>query len=219
VPAELGIKVRSTGIIADQTGNLPSVRFTSGRESICAEFPVLHSFWTNRRWHSSRVNEMSKWYRQRSIEIREATTEESESIHLCLQDAFEPYRGEYTSAAFTDTVPSPAKLRERMRRMKLLVAVRQDKILGTVSGAVINAEEGHLRGMAVCPEYRGKGVAERLLLAIEEQLRARGCSWISLDTTRPLLAAIRFYEKNGYKASGRVTDFHGMPLIEYRKTL
>jgi len=38
------------------------------------------------------------------------------------------------------------------------------------------------------------------------------------DTTEPLRPAVRFYERNGYRASGRVTDF-GMPLFEYVKRL
>ena len=32
-------------------------------------------------------------------------------------------------------------------------------------------------------------------------------------------SAIRFYERNGYVASGRVGDFFGMPLYEYLKPL
>ena len=31
--------------------------------------------------------------------------------------------------------------------------------------------------------------------------------------------AIAFYEKNGYRRSGHVSDFFGMPLIEYFKKL
>ena len=39
------------------------------------------------------------------------------------------------------------------------------------------------------------------------------------DTTEPLRPAVRFYERNGYRASGRVTDFFGMPIFEYVKRL
>ena len=35
----------------------------------------------------------------------------------------------------------------------------------------------------------------------------------------PLQRAIRFYERNGYRPSGRVADFFGMPLFEYVKPL
>jgi hypothetical protein len=42
---------------------------------------------------------------------------------------------------------------------------------------------------------------------------------VSLDTTEPLRRAMRFYERNGYQRSGKVTDFFGMTLIEYIKEL
>jgi ribosomal protein S18 acetylase RimI-like enzyme len=65
----------------------------------------------------------------------------------------------------------------------------------------------------------GPSVAEQLLAAVESELRVRKCSRISLDTTAPLLSAIRFYEKNGFRRSGKIGDFFGMPLIEYVKDL
>ena len=40
-----------------------------------------------------------------------------------------------------------------------------------------------------------------------------------LDTTEPLQRAVRFYLRHGFRASGRVTDFFGMPLFEYLKIL
>jgi GNAT superfamily N-acetyltransferase len=73
--------------------------------------------------------------------------------------------------------------------------------------------------MAVLPEWCGKGVAAKLLATIESWLRSRGCRQITLDTTLPLEPAMKFYEKHGYRRSGNVTDFFGMPLIEYIKHL
>ncbi len=92
-------------------------------------------------------------------------------------------------------------------------------IVGTIACAVLNADEGHLRGMAVLPEWQGRGIAERLLQAAEAELAGRKCSRIILDTTEPLLRAARFYEKHGYQRSDRITDFFGMPLHEYVKRL
>jgi GNAT superfamily N-acetyltransferase len=58
------------------------------------------------------------------------------------------------------------------------------------------------------------------LLAVAERYLARqGCSRITLDTTQVLQRAIRFYERNGYVATGHVSDFFGMPLYEYAKRL
>jgi len=73
--------------------------------------------------------------------------------------------------------------------------------------------------MGVVPACQGRGVAGQLLEAVEAELRAQGCSIATLDTTEPLRRAVRFYERNGYRASGRVTAFFGMPLFEYVKRL
>jgi len=150
------------------------------------------------------------------LHIRQASEREVDAILECLQAAFAPYQDQYLSEAYADTVLTHAALRQRLQQMRVLVALSGGKVVGTVAGAV-HDREGHLRGMAVLPEYRGRGVSRRLLTAIESWLLTQGCTRLSLDTTQPLRAAIRFYEKNGYHASGRVRDFFGMPLMEYVK--
>jgi GNAT superfamily N-acetyltransferase len=153
------------------------------------------------------------------LTIRPASRFDTEGILNCLSSAFQPYRNRYTPAAFMDTILDADLLVARMQVMRVLVAVVDSKIVGTVAGGVSTPGEGHLRGMAVLPAYKGAGVAGRLLTAIEEWLAAQGCERITLDTTFPLDAAMKFYEKRGYSKSGRVSDFFGMPLIEYVKNL
>ena len=92
-------------------------------------------------------------------------------------------------------------------------------VAGTIACNVVRAEEGHLRGMGVLPALRGAGMAAQLLSRAESELRSRGCTRITLDTTEPLQRAMRFYERHGYRRSGKVSDFFGMPLIEYQKIL
>jgi ribosomal protein S18 acetylase RimI-like enzyme len=104
--------------------------------------------------------------------------------------------------------------------MVVLVAVNDaGKIVGTIGCNLVSPEEGHIRGMAVLPEWHGSGVAEQLLMAAETELSARKCRRVTLDTTEPLKRAVRFYEKHGFRATGKVTDFFGMPLFEYAKVL
>ena len=150
------------------------------------------------------------------IEIGPARLEDADAILKCLAAAFAPYRTPYTPAAFADTVLSYETVHHRLEQMDVLVATVAGEVVGTISG-VSNAEEGHLRGMAVLPECRGLGVGAKLLAAIENRLRSRGCKRITLDTTLPLKPAMRFYEKHGYHRSGNIADFFGMPLIEYVK--
>ena len=150
--------------------------------------------------------------------IRPACEGDVAGILHCLASAFEVYRQAYSADAFADTTLDVSSLLKRMKSMHVLVAVLEDRVVGTVAGSFHDGE-GHLRGMAVLPDFSGTGVAAALLLTIEQWLLAKGCARVTLDTTEPLRAAKKFYEKHGYSPSGRVTDFFGMPLIEYQKNL
>jgi GNAT superfamily N-acetyltransferase len=111
-------------------------------------------------------------------------------------------------------------LQHRLATMCLFVAVSESgEIAGTIACHVVHPEGGHLRGMAVLPSWQGSGIAEKLLNSAESELRAEGCSRISLDTTEPLVPAIRFYQKHGYRNSGKVTYFCGMRRLEFVKTM
>lgn len=152
------------------------------------------------------------------FELRKAAMDDVEAVVDCLRGAFEEYESAYTPGAFADTVPDANGIRRRLKEMCLLVAVSANRIVGTV-GYTVNGTEGHLRGMAVFPEWRGRGAASALLRSVENELRASGCTVVRLDTTEPLERAIRFYEKNGFVSSGKVSNFFGMPLHEYSKLL
>ena len=154
------------------------------------------------------------------IRIRRAGHDDAGAVLACLGLAFEQYRDRYTPEAFADTVMSIETIQQRFAEMSVFVAVTETgEIAGTVGYQTIGSDEGHIRGMAVRPEYLGAGVAQRLLQAVEAELRQRGCSLLSLDTTTPLERAIRFYERQGFRASGKVRDFFGMRLLEYTKRL
>ena len=154
-----------------------------------------------------------------SFSIRRATAHDSAAILECLSSAFAPFRESYSEKGFQDTVLSPETITTRLREMLVFVAVWEGSVIGTIGCKTVNHHEGHLRGMAVRPEQQGSSVATALLAHAEQELLNAGCSAITLNTTEPLKRAMRFYEKHGYRATGRVRDFFGMPLFQYRKQI
>lgn len=155
-----------------------------------------------------------------NFHIRKAESADGGGILLCLAEAFEPYQESYTAEAFRDTVLDPKTLPQRMGSMCLFVAATSSgEIIGTIGCSLANAQEGHVRGMAVRTAWQGAGVADRLLDSAEFELRVRNCLRVTLDTTLPLQRAMRFYEKHGYRRSGHTRDFFGMILLEYVKDL
>jgi len=154
----------------------------------------------------------------RFFQIRKADASDGEAILVCLQAAFAPYREQYTPAAFADTVLDSETIQHRLRDMCVFAAISKGKIVGTI-GCSASGVEGHLRGMAVLPEWQGTLLASALLQTAETELKKNGCAFVTLDTTEPLTRAIRFYERHGFSRSLRISDFFGMRLYEYTKSL
>ena len=138
-------------------------------------------------------------YPAKQVQIRAADAADAQQIAACLESAFAPYRDLYTPAAYADTVPSVDLILSRIAGMHVLVALVGDQVAGTIAGALTQRGEGHLRGMAVLPQFQGSGIASRLLVAIEDYLRTQGCRRVTLDTTLPLQRAVRFYQRHGYR--------------------
>jgi ribosomal protein S18 acetylase RimI-like enzyme len=158
-------------------------------------------------------------HREKDVRICVANIGDAPQIAACLEEAFAPFRALYAPEAYADTVPSIDGLSLRIASMRVLVAVADDQVVGTIAGAVNERGEGHLRGMAVLPQWQGSGIATQLLTAIENDLRAQRCLRVTLDTTSPLERAIRFYQSHGYRRTGVIGDFYGMPLYEFAKDL
>jgi ribosomal-protein-alanine N-acetyltransferase len=151
--------------------------------------------------------------------IRKAELQDAAALAECLASAFAPFRSAYTTGAFADTVRDARGVRGRMAHMTIYVAVTgEGEIVGTIACST-SGLIGHLRGMAIRPEWQGHNVAQQLLHQAENDIRAAGCDRITLDTTAPLERAIRFYRRNGYQPSGSTTEFFGMPLYEFVKQL
>jgi putative acetyltransferase len=157
---------------------------------------------------------------EKDVTVRMAEQADAGGVLGCLRAAFEEYRDQYTPEAFADTVPDLDSLNQRLRTMCVYVAVSQrGEVMGTLAAAAMDNGEGHLRGMAVHPSFQHRGVAKELLTVAIDDLRRSRCTRVTLDTTEPLRPAIRFYEAHGFRPTGRVSDFFGMELHEYARTL
>jgi len=80
------------------------------------------------------------------------------------------------------------------------VAIKDDRVVGTLSLKDIGNGQAALRKMFVHSDFRGPafGAARRLWGAALEWGREKNISEIFLGTTEKFLAAHRFYEKNGF---------------------
>src|SRR5947207_1776255 len=74
--------------------------------------------------------------------VRRATSADAARVERCLREAFEPYRGEYTPAAFADTVPSLRDVEARIATMTCLIACDDaGEVLGTITAGALEWAE------------------------------------------------------------------------------
>ena len=92
-----------------------------------------------------------------------------------------------------------------------LVAVTEgDRVAGYV-GMLVAAGEGYFTNVAVSPEFRRQGVADRLLSALASVGKAQGLSRLSLEVRVSNAPAIALYEKHGYRRDGIRPGFYRTP--------
>lgn len=85
-------------------------------------------------------------------------------------------------------------------------------LVGEVDGqpvaAVMGGYEGH-RGwanyLAVDPDHQGQGLARRMMMDLEERLRALGCPKINLQVRETNDSVLAFYEALGYRVDASVS--------------
>jgi ribosomal protein S18 acetylase RimI-like enzyme len=84
---------------------------------------------------------------------------------------------------------------------------------GDVAGCValralpeVGAAACEVKRLYVRAAYRGRGIANALMEAVESFARDAGYESIYLDTFEALTAAVRFYERRGYERIARYND-------------
>jgi GNAT superfamily N-acetyltransferase len=122
---------------------------------------------------------------------------------------------------FTAVNQSVQTTRERVAAGQAFVAERAGRLVGTVTIAPPKPADGRYLGdavpavytepgtailaqLAVHPDERGQGLAERLMDAAEAWAVERGFAHVALDTAKPAEALQRRYARRGYAQVGEV---------------
>lgn len=95
---------------------------------------------------------------------------------------------------------------------RLLAAFESDERLVGYAVLWFAGGEGELGNLAVHPEARGRGVAERLLGAVFETARERGAGALFLEVRTGNAAARALYEKHGFEVVGRRPSYYEKPV-------
>jgi ribosomal protein S18 acetylase RimI-like enzyme len=92
-----------------------------------------------------------------------------------------------------------------------LVAEEQGNVIGEGIALVRQqrrSRSGRIYSLAVDPRYRGRQTGRRLLLAMIEQLAARGVKRVYLEVEQGNIEAIALYQRNGFRSIGVLPDYY-----------
>ena len=149
--------------------------------------------------------------------VRRAEPGDAGEIAATIREAFAEFEPLYTRAGFLATTPTADELRARWSEGPVWVAERSGAVVGSVS-AVPRPGELYVRSMAVRPSAQGQGLGGELLRVVEAFGRERCDSRLALSTTPFLTAALRLYQRFGFRQVGE-SDLFGTPLLLMAKEI
>ena len=142
------------------------------------------------------VNEIDRILNR--INIREYAVGDEKEIAKLEKECF--------SAPWSETAITDAKANGTF----FLIAEKGLEFVGYIS---INTavDEGYINNIAITPKFRRQGIAEKLLFSLAKRAEKTELAFLSLEVRESNSAAIKLYEKCGYKNMGVRKNFYENP--------
>jgi len=127
--------------------------------------------------------------------------DDPEEIVALVHRAFGEYRGvlKPESGALSETVESLGK---RLQANRLFLAEEAGKLCGAVFAAR-KGDAVYLDRLSVDPAARGRGIARRLIAAVEAYAREIGAARVTLGVRLALPGNIAYFQRQGFVETGR----------------
>jgi len=90
------------------------------------------------------------------------------------------------------------------------VAAVGNRVIGYICSNYA-ADEGHILNLAVHPDFRGRGIAKRLVKEILAELKENACRFLYLEVRASNNIAREFYEGLGFEVIGRRNGYYTEP--------
>ena len=170
-------------------------------------------------------------FRPMAIVTREAVPEDYAEAGRITAEAYREFVPPDDDGDWRRYLVRLADVGERATRTTVLVAIEEGRIIGCVTlelesrvrdgdgEAPLEPGEAHIRMLGVDPAARARGAGGRLMAECEARARAAGKTFVTLHTTRKMLAARRMYERLGYVRDADRVFPNGFVLLGYRKEL
>jgi ribosomal protein S18 acetylase RimI-like enzyme len=155
-----------------------------------------------------------------SLILRAATAADAPAIAAAIAASFEQYRGKLApeSGAFRETAEGIAA--ELARDSGAILAEQDGKVLGCVMVKIVDGDL-YFGRLSVVPAARGRGIARKLIEAVEDEARRRELPGVRLGVRVVLTENQRLFASFGYVETSREAHegFDHPTSINMRKAL
>lgn len=128
-----------------------------------------------------------------------------------MNSAHVPQIAQLEKLCFSDPWSEKSIETELSCRLSLwLVALDGDKVVGYVGSQTV-IDESDMMNIAVHPDYRRSGIAEKLIDALTDALEEKGSHGLSLEVRASNGPAIALYEKLGFAQVGLRKNYYRNP--------
>ncbi len=104
----------------------------------------------------------------------------------------------------TDAASPPSPWRKLAARLGLLTpAPNGPPLVVGFAGMWVQVGEAHIATIATHPDWRGRGIGQRILLALLREAQRRQAQTVTLEVRVSNLPAQRLYQKYGFREVGR----------------
>ena len=154
------------------------------------------------------------------VDIAEYSDEYKEQVKDFIYNVYEVERGRHTLGREGRPDLSAIKETYQDNNGNFWVAVKEGKVIGTIGLINQGEERASMHRFAVTKDFRGKekGVSAKLYSTLLEFVENKGYKKIFLGTTPDAIAAIKFYERNGWVKIGVLPEDIGKdPKLSHDK--
>ncbi len=104
---------------------------------------------------------------------------------------------------------------------KYAIVAEEDGLIAGYVGVSFVLDEAEIGNICVSSSYRRRGLAAKLLTALENELKSKGVSVIFLEVENTNKGAIALYEKQGFLKYNERKDYYGKgkDALLYRKEI
>ena len=112
---------------------------------------------------------------------------------------------------FSDPWSENSVSSELMNKLALWLVAEENGTVAGYIGSQTCGEESDVMNVAVHPDFRRRGIAEALVNALVEELKAIGSHCLTLEVRASNVPAIALYEKMGFSEIGRRKNYYRNP--------